>query len=35
MPACDWRFAVLPVLTYIKYAALRVTTNQHSRLDLT
>jgi hypothetical protein len=35
MPACDWRFAALLVLTCIKHAALRVAANHHSRLDLT
>jgi len=23
MPACEWRFPALPVLTYFKYAPLR------------
>src|SRR3546814_7298961 len=30
MPACNWRFPALPVLTYRKYAALRVPRN-HDR----
>jgi len=34
IPACKWRFPALPVLTYIKYAALRVTRNHHFRLGL-
>jgi len=25
MTGCKWRFCALPVLTYFKYAALRVT----------
>jgi hypothetical protein len=33
-PACKWRFAWLPVLTYRKYAALRVPENHHFRLGL-
>jgi hypothetical protein len=33
-PACKWRFSTLPVLTYEKYAALRVTENHHFRLAL-
>ncbi|BDD66979.1 hypothetical protein Sj15T_20000 [Sphingobium sp. TA15] len=32
--ACKWQFPVLPVLTYFKYAALRVTENYHFRLAL-
>jgi len=34
MPACKWRFRALPVLTYLKYAARRVTQNHHFRLGL-
>ncbi|BDD65541.1 hypothetical protein Sj15T_05620 [Sphingobium sp. TA15] len=34
MAACKWQFSVLPVLTYFKYAALRVTKNYHFRLAL-
>ncbi len=34
MPACKWRFCALPVLTYWKYAALRLTQNHHFRLGL-
>lgn len=34
MTACKWRFCALPVLTYLKYAALRVTQNHHFRLAL-
>jgi len=31
MAACKWRFPALPVLTYLKYAAIRITENHHFR----
>ena len=31
LTACKWRLSALPVLTYFKYAALRVTENHHFR----
>ncbi|APL94681.1 hypothetical protein EWH08_08215 [Sphingobium indicum] len=34
LAACKGRFPVLPVLTYFKYAARRVTENHHFRLAI-
>ena len=31
LTACKWRPSALPVLTYFRYAALRVTENHHFR----
>src|SRR3546814_19626499 len=34
LAVCKWRLFALPVLTYLEYAALRVTKNHHFRLAL-
>jgi hypothetical protein len=34
MAACKSRFPALPVLTYLKYAALRLTENHNFRLAM-
>src|SRR3546814_7842393 len=34
LAVCQWRLFALPVLTYLEYAALRVTKNHHFRLAI-
>src|SRR3546814_11083814 len=34
LAVCKWRLFALPVLTYLEYAALRVTKNHHFRLAI-
>jgi len=34
MPACEWRFPALPVLTYPKVRSAPVLGSHHSRLGL-